>query len=213
MAKEDSNFPLTRISLIERVKDVDGSIRRLALEEFAQSYRPALISFLVKCKRIREDTAEDIVHDFILNKIMNGKVMELAGQSGRFRSLLRTCLQNHLIDEIRKNKHRFASNSLDFNEGDPEHAGDTNPIDQAWAIALFREALIFMKIKSEYWGVFMDRVLTQPPLAYGQIIKRHGFENPSQASNALMTAKRQFNRIIEDLLAKQTYLTDKSSAA
>ncbi|MEM9412632.1 MAG: hypothetical protein AAGA30_16080 [Planctomycetota bacterium] len=70
-----------------------------------------------------------------------------------------------------------------------------------------------MQNNSEYWGVFFDRVLTQPPVSYEQIIQRHEFGNPAKASNALMTAKRQFNRIIEDLLAKQTYLTDESTNA
>ncbi|MEM9412633.1 MAG: PCI domain-containing protein [Planctomycetota bacterium] len=115
---ENSNFPLTRFSLIERVKDVDGRIRKLALEEFAQSYQPALISFLVKCKDIRENEAEDIVQDFILDKIISGKVMELAGRKGRFRSLLRACLQNHLIDQVRKNKRELSQSPLLDDESD-----------------------------------------------------------------------------------------------
>lgn len=210
--KEDSDFPITRISLIERVKDIDGSIRRKALEEFAVSYRPALISFLVRCKSVNASDAEDIVHDFMLNKIMNGKVLELAGKKGRFRSLLRACLQNFLIDQIRKNQRESAHATLESVEWDGQSDNpNSSPIDQVWAIALFREALKSMQATSEYWGLFNDRVLTQPPIAYDQMIKKHGFENPNKASNALMTAKRQFNRIIEDLIAKQSYLADEST--
>ena len=210
---DNSNFPATRISLIERIQDLDGKIRRQALDEFAKSYRPALISFLVKCKKIGENEAEDIVQDFMLNKIMNGKVMELAGKKGRFRALLRTCLQNHLIDGIRKTGKEPTKNPLNLAERDFASPENSSPIDQAWAIAVFREALLFMKSNSEYWGVFLDRVLTQPPLPYDQIIERYEFDNPSQASNALMTAKRQFNRIMQDQIAKQTYLTDESTEA
>ena len=206
--KENADFPLTRISLIERVQDVDGSIRRGALEEFAESYRPALISFLVKCKNVNVGDAEDIVHDFMLNKILNGRVLELAGKKGRFRSLLRACLQNYLVDQIRKNKRDPALTTL---ESDDCKSDNSSPIDQVWAIALFREALMSMQAASEYWGIFKDRILTQPPIAYEQIIKTHGFDNPTKASNALVTAKRQFNRIIEDLIAKQSYLTDEST--
>ena len=90
-SKDHYNFPLTRLSLIERAHDVDGAIREKALQEFISSYRPSLIDFLVRCKEVDVVEAEDVVQDFLLNKIMNGKVLQLAGKKGRFRSLLRAC--------------------------------------------------------------------------------------------------------------------------
>ena len=209
---ENSNFPLTRISLIERVRDVDGEIRKAALEEFVSGYRPALINFLIKCKQVDPESADDVVQDFLLNKIMNGKVMELAGNKGRFRSLLRACLQNHLIDAVRSKNRQRIQDEIDPVELNELDTNQPDTIDQVWAIAIFREALTSMQNESEYWSVFLDRVLTQPPLPYNQIIEKHGFENPGQASNALMTAKRQFNRILEGVVAKQSYLTDESSS-
>ena len=210
-SKDHYNFPLTRLSLIERAHDVDGAIREKALQEFISSYRPSLIDFLVRCKEVDVVEAEDVVQDFLLNKIMNGKVLQLAGKKGRFRSLLRACLQNFLIDTLRKKKREKIDDQADLHQVDTEVELPTDPIDQVWAIAIFREALLLMKQDSEYWGIFFDRILTQPPLPYSDIICKHGLESPVKASNALMTAKRQFNRIIEGLIAKQSYLTDESS--
>ena len=35
------------------------------------------------------------------------------------------------------------------------------------------------------------------PQSYEQLVKRFGFESPSQASNALLTTKRRFKRAVE----------------
>ena len=53
--------------------------------------------------------------------------------------------------------------------------------------------------------------LTQPPIGYEQIIERHGYTNPQKASNALMTAKRTFNRILSANVEAQTSLGPNSS--
>ena len=63
-----------------------------------------------------------------------------------------------------------------------------------------------MKQESQHWDLFFDRVLTQPPLSYDQVIQKYGYTSPRKASNFLMTAKRQFNRIMEECLGQQSSL-------
>ena len=182
---------------------------------FVEDYREALVDFLVKAKRVNPVDADDLVSDFILNKIMNGKVLDLANGKGRFRSALRTCIQRYLIDSIRKNARKpFASEAApDVAVASAESEIEINPLDRVWATAIFVNALTQMKHESQYWDLFRDRVLTQPPIGYEQIIERYEFKNPQKASNALMTAKRTFNRILSASIEAQTSLGPPSSDA
>ena len=208
-----AEFPATRLSIIERIREGDEDASREALGVFVEDYRPALIDFLVKAKRVSSDDADDLVSDFILNKIMNGKVLELANGKGRFRSALRTCIQRYLIDSIRK-KSREPISSEAAPEAiavDQNQNSDIDPLDRVWATAIFSGALTQMRQESPHWDLFLDRVLTQPPIGYEQIIERHGYTNPQKASNALMTAKRTFNRILSANVEAQTSLGPNSS--
>ena len=209
-----AEFPATRLSIIERIREGDEDARREALGVFVEDYRPALVDFLVKAKRVDPADADDLVSDFILNKIMNGKVLELANDKGRFRGALRTCIQRYLIDSIRKKgREPFVSETA------PEAAVaadetpdvDIDPLDRVWATAIFTSALAQMRQESPHWNLFLDRVLTQPPCGYEGIIERYGYQNPQKASNALMTAKRTFNRILSASVEAQTSLGPTSS--
>ncbi len=209
-----AEFPATRLSIIERIREGDQDARQEALGVFVEDYREALTDFLVKAKRVNRTDADDLVSDFILNKIMNGKVLDLANGKGRFRSALRTCIQRYLIDSIRKTaREPFASEAAPDIAAAPESDSEfeINPLDRVWATAIFTSALTQMKHESQYWGLFRDRVLTQPPIGYEQVIERYGFKNPQKASNALMTAKRTFNRILSACIEAQTSLGPTSS--
>lgn len=205
MSKE---FPNTRLSVIEKIRDGNDADRKAALESFVNGYRPALISFLINCKGVNENDAEDCVHDFILNKVMNGKILDLANGKGRFRNLLRVSLQRFLIDSIRKKNREKIVNELEVDHHSAGAVDQTDEIDQIWATALFRSALSTLRAQSPYWDLFVDRILTDPPLTYDQIISRHQYESPEKASNCLITAKRQFNRIIQQCIQEQSHWTD-----
>lgn len=200
-----AEFPNTRLSVIERIRVGDDEARREALGVFINDYRPALIAFLVKAKRVDPVDADDLVNDFILNKIIKGKVLELARDNGRFRSAMRTCIQRYLIDSIRKRSRDPISPDADLDQmpfADPS-ASDVEPLDRVWAIATFTSALSQMKRESDHWELFVGRVLTQPPVEYDTITAKLGYENPQKASNALMTAKRSFNRILSACMEAQ----------
>lgn len=201
-----AEFPATRITIIDRIRTGDPEASREALGVFVEDYRPALIDFLVKAKRVDPTDADDLVNDFILNKVMQGKVLELANGQGRFRSALRTCIQRYLIDSIRKkSRDAIASDTApEAAVAEVSEDSEVDPLDRVWATAVFTGALSQMKAESPHWELFVDRVLTQPPLGYDQIIERHGYENPQKASNALMTAKRTFNRILSANIEAQT---------
>lgn len=198
----NAEFPSTHKSLLNQLRSTDPGRQRTALEIFVKGYRQALIHFLVAGKGVNRDSAEDLVQDFVLNKIMSGRILDSYENKGNFRNLLRKSLQNYLIDEFRKEKVRqtnVQSNSVLLGLGSIKK--DFDSFDRMWAIGVFTSVLKRMQTSSPYWGVFLSRVLTVPPLPYGEVVKRHGFEDPIKASNALMTAKRTFHRLLEESIA------------
>lgn len=142
------------------------------------------------------------MNDFILNKIIQGKVLDLANGEGRFRIVLRTCIKTFFIDDYRKKKRiptmvAISTELEPLGAKQPESEEDQiDPFDRVWAIAVFTNTLLQMKNESPHWGLFVDRVLTQPAKPYDQIIADYGFDSPKKASNALMTARRSFNRLL-----------------
>lgn len=227
--KDKYGFPNTQNSMIDRIQEGDEETRRVALEQFANSYRVPLMNYLVKCLRIDLDEAEDLVQQFFLEKIMNGKVLGLANGKGRFRNALKACLSNFFKDKLRANKDDSNQQRLDgFDVGskvEGEETASDQPIEMIWVTTLFRTALLRLKNESQFWGIFYDRELADPHLPYDEIIKRYGLyaegsvatstqseeERKKQAkrtaTNQLQTAKRQFDRLLTEGLATQTYLS------
>jgi hypothetical protein len=88
----------------------------------------------------------------------------------------------------------------------------------AWAREVIAEAL--GRVKTECmasgslacWNVFDCRVIAPildgvEPLPYEQLVRRFGFKSPTEASNALVTAKRMFVRALHAVVAE--YAGDK----
>jgi hypothetical protein len=63
------------------------------------------------------------------------------------------------------------------------------------------------KGRLDRWGVFKARLLdpildgTRAP-SYEELIARLGFRSPAEASNALITARRQFDRLLREIVAE-----------
>ena len=198
----DSGFPTTKYSLMAQLRSPDSIEQKSALGLFIEGYRRALLKFLVVNKRVNQHDAEDIVHDFIVEKVMSGRVLEATENKGKFRSLLCKSLQNFLIDSLRKrktNQKNFESNSGLFALENIREEFDV--FDGLWAKGVLTAVLKQMEVKSPYWRVFKERILTIPPKSYSDLVETCGFENPVQASNALMTAKRTFMRLIAETIS------------
>lgn len=207
----DSEFPQTRMSVLQRIQTGSDEERRAALTLFFEGYRPALIKFLVKCKKVDETEAEDLVQDFMINKVMTGKILNHDEEKGRFRNLLRFALQREFFTEVERKKRRRIDDHIEPNDQDQPSADVEDFIDQAWAVGVFSSALARLKADCEHWCLFFDRVLTQPPLPYHEIIETHGYEDPEKASNFLITAKRSFNRILHNCIREQSDWADSNS--
>jgi hypothetical protein len=168
-----------------------------------------------------EDEADDVVQEFIADKIVEKNLVEKADRSrGKLRTLLRCALENFAMSLLRRQnaqKRRPQEAELRSIERHqytgPEKETPTDPFDAAWAREVLATALDRMQEyckdaeRLEIWSVFKLRVLRPvlegiDPLPYDELISRFELESPSRAYNLLATAKRIFRRCLRSVVAE-----------
>jgi hypothetical protein len=208
-------FPTTRWTLIRQALADGTTVRTVALEELVLRYRPPLRAHLILRKRLDEELAEELLQGFITEKILEQYLLRHADHDkGRFRSLLVRSLGNYYLDWIRAQAVQpVAGMDAILDEAPADSEGVSAAFDIAWARQLLDEVLTAMRTdcevggQSEIWGVFECRLLVplyeqSEPLTYEEVCQRFGFASPEQASNALVTAKRKFQRTFERVAAR-----------
>jgi len=222
-------FPTTQWSLIWNAGDEHAQDRLVAIDQLLRNYWPALIAHLVTRKRIESHDAEDLVQGFITAKVLERNLVGAAQpERGRFRSLLLKSLDNYVANELqsRSARKRAADRAMvidpqdsDVQDARAQRAEDA--FDVEWARQLLRTVAERMKkecvagSRDEIWGVFEARILLPATdgsevVDYQQLVETHGFRSPSQASNALVTAKRMYGRILRSVVGE--YAADEEDA-
>jgi RNA polymerase sigma-70 factor (ECF subfamily) len=191
-----------------------------ALAELLLSYRPVLRDYLVTYRRMRPEDAEDLVQGFIANKMIADRLVSHANQTrGRFRSFLLKALEHYRISQVRQamaKKRRPDGGVMglaDHAAAQASEAGASAAFDTAWARGLIQRCLDRFEAEcaapgeERYWEVFDLRVLRpamtgERPVDYATVVERLAFASPREASNALITAKRRFGRLIRDEVSR-----------
>jgi len=220
LSQGKGRFPSTSWSLLALAQK-DRREQREALGEFLRRYLPALRVHLVRRRGFDADRAEDLAQGFAADKVLEQGLLQFVVRGrGRFRSFLLAALDNYVANVIRREKAAKRSPAALYSleskaavaEGLPNHEpGD--PVVEAWARQVIAEALRRMKQdceqsgRTDVWGVFEGRVLGptldgQDPLPYGQLVEKYGFRDPAQASNAVITGKRQFSRTLRAVVGE-----------
>jgi DNA-directed RNA polymerase specialized sigma24 family protein len=216
-SENDCSFPTTQWSLVDRAAGGDVKERQRALGDLLKRYLPALRAHLVLKKRIDRERAEDLVQGFVANKVLEqGLISRADPDKGRFRALLVTSLNHYVIDVYRHQSGTPAAFSLSDSDrtsvmGDAESPSDV--FDLAWARELLGEVLRRMRAECEntgridIWGIFESRILGPilegtTSLPYELLVARFGFRSPTQAANALVTAKRMFARVLRAVVGE-----------
>ena len=213
-AKSPQRFPTTHWSLVAQAGHDD---RREALGRLLEQYLPALRAHLVYGKR-PPDRADDLLQEFTARKILEKDLIAAADrQLGKFRTFLLTALDRFLLNQLRAEGalKRAADKAVPLAEGDCAEYRQDPPraFDDAWARSVIADALRQMRAECEQsgrmdvWGVFQCRVVGPalegaPPLDYHQMIEQFGFVSPTAASNALVTAKRMYARMLRSVVAQ-----------
>lgn len=212
-----SRFPTTHWSLIHRV-GVDATPgSREQLGRLLETYRLPMYAHL-RAKGISHEQAEDLIQDFTL-EILNKNLLAIADpQRGKFRTLLLTALDRFVIG-----RHRYDTAakrapeellSLDTPDAATASTHDPSPalvFERCWAIDVLAQTLAEMKKQCEAsedaarWSVFESRfaapLLDDAPVPeYDDLALRFGLKDGKAAMNLLVTGKRQFARILREIV-------------
>ena len=213
----DCSFPSTQWSLVDRAAAGDTSARQRALGDLLTRYLPALRAHLVVKKRINREKADDLLQGFITSKVLEqGLIARADPDKGRFRALLLTSLNHYVIDVHRQQAGTPPAFSLSDSDrlppsGDSDAGSDV--FDVAWAREMLADVLRRMRTecdqnrRPDIWGIFNCRIVgpileNAKTLPYEQLVRRFGFRSPTQAANALVTAKRMFIRILRTVIGE-----------
>jgi DNA-directed RNA polymerase specialized sigma24 family protein len=213
------SFPTTDWGLVSRAA-VEGPPHRRAAGEILAKYLPALRAYLHRRWRVSADRIDDLLQGFVATELLEQDLFGRAQpRRGRFRDLLVTALDRHVIDQGRRESAAVRSpEQVTSLEGLPEHAepeaqADGDSFEISWARQALDHALVRMREecsasgRERVWGVFAARVVVPAmegaePEPYERLLRRFDFDSPEQASNLLITAKRMFLRHLRAVVAE-----------
>jgi DNA-directed RNA polymerase specialized sigma24 family protein len=222
MADAPKQFPPTRWTFVEYAGQPEHPAQAKALADILTQYSPALKAFLIAQFRIDEHQAADLLQSFVLEKVIKAEVLARAErQRGKFRTFLLNTLTHFVISELRragaqKRTPTQGAVSLDEMSGagiEFPVAPLAVPFDAVFARQVIQEAVQRMQAqcaagaRNDIWGVFRGRLLDPifeqtEPTRYEELVKRFAFQSPGHASNALITAKRMFARVLRAVVAE-----------
>lgn len=215
MAKRPSSFPETSWSLLGRAASADDFERLQALGEFFERYLAALRKFLVGGMRIDPAQADDLLHEFMLAKVIGGDLLSAADSArGRFRNFLIRALRNHTISELRRASAYSAlvENAEDLEVYPADQVGLEELFQCIWVQQVLVAAMAALEEecndrgRNDIWQVFRLRVADPAlhgaePANYEVLVNDLHIETPRKAINLLTTGSRMFRRHLERVVA------------
>ena len=190
--------------------------RAIAVSKLLAVYRPALRAFLVQTRRIPDQSADDILSDFVADKILAKRILARANSDrGRFRNFLVKSVSNYASTWMTK-EFGGGRDVIGIDEEllvDAASSQDTDRFDQEWVRALVGDAMALMEEecreggREDLWEILVGRCVDpilkgSEPVAYDVIVERYGLETPRQAINLLATAKRAFVRHLKTAVGR-----------
>jgi DNA-directed RNA polymerase specialized sigma24 family protein len=219
-------IPDTRWSLVLQAGGLRDEAGIDALNELLTLYLPVLKAHLVYQFRQSPSDAEDLVQAFVAYKVLQKNILRRADRSrGRFRNYLLKVFRNYVLNRLRREKFPTPE-SPGLNEDLAAIASDNDPTRTfgiRWAQQTINETLRRMRKTCEserlehVWRVFELRIVgpmlaAADPPRYEDVVQELGFESPSQACNALVTAKRIFKRTLVQVV-RDTVDSDRETDA
>jgi DNA-directed RNA polymerase specialized sigma24 family protein len=225
MTNTGERFPVTRSTLLQQIRSPDPETRRRAFGTLIQVYwRPVYGYLRLRWGRERPD-AEDLTQEFFL-RAMEGEYFENYDASiARFRTFLRTCLDGflHNTDRAAGRKKRGGGNtwlSLDFDLAESElacataegEAGMDRFFHQEWVRSVLTLSVSGLKEhcaakgKEIAFEVFLryDIAAVEGERPTYQMLARELDQPVTQITNLLSYARREFRRIVLDILRDLT---------
>ncbi len=212
----------TVMSILCGAASTEEASRRVYLTRFCNQYNEPLVNYLRLARGIPSDTAEEVVQEFWMNKLITpgpqdnliSKYLAKRDESSEigFRQYLGRSLKNFFIDQMRRQGRRVdnvALESLDH-VGPQARCADVE-FDEVWASHILNEVVTAVRLEcdrqgqSEMWKLFVQVTLGKGSgmrsHTLADLATQYGFASAKQASNALQTISRKLKRAMRSRIA------------
>lgn len=219
-----NNFPATRWSLIAAARSAEPEARQRALEIMVAAYwKPVYKYIRLRWDRDNEQ-AQDLTQEFFFRLLEKDFLAQYDPQRARLRTFLRACV-DHLIANEDKAARRVKRGGevqflpLDFEsaEGElrqieiPSPSSMEDFFEREWVRSIFSLSLERLRQECEERGKVMHFRLLEfydideggKELTYEQVARQFSLK-PSDVTNYLAFARREFRRIVLDQLREMT---------
>ena len=217
-------FPTTRWSWIQEARQEDAAGERRWMDRLLRCYLPALRAHLISRWSLRPEQADDLLQDFITNRVLEHDLLAAADERrGKFRTLLLTSLDRYAISRRRHDEagKRAGGRTVPLENAaadptpDRHTPAESSSFDIVWVRQVLKETLARMKRQcrmgrhAQLWTVFEQRILRPmleeaEPTDYEELARMLGLRSASQARNTLTTAKRMFVRVLRTVVGEYT---------
>jgi DNA-directed RNA polymerase specialized sigma24 family protein len=208
LTRGDAEFPKTDANLLRMAaKD------RQALTQFLVDYRPKLRQIIRHQYRITSNETDDVLQDFFLKKVLNGRLLESYSPEGntKFRTYIKQALRNHIIDHFRQMGRKGQGQGLEPDDMRFVDVREVSPdllIDYGWARNVLGRGLRRMKRSCEsskrreaWWPIVKFR-LVMPALGrrdritYAELVRRCNLKSPKQAHEINLRAMEHYKQCL-----------------
>jgi len=217
-------FPATGWSAIEAARSPDPDERRRALDRIVAVYWRPVYKYLRARHRRNRDDAQDLTQEFFASLVGRGTLETYDPSRARLRTFLRGCV-DALVANAERDARRLKRGggtsplSLEFElaEGELARSGLPAPersddfFEKEWIRSLFSSAVSQLRAecaaqgKPAHFALFerYDLDDANPRPTYSDLARELGL-TPSDVTNYLAAARREFRRIVLELLRQTT---------
>lgn len=218
----ERSYPSTIWSEVGRAGRLDEDASLEALSGLLEKYYRPLKRHLQLAFQAEPDVAAEWLHEFVHRKMLLGNLLRRASRNkGRFRTFLLNALDNFVRSEKRREnaqKRKPAQGVVSLQDLPsgweiPAPSTHLQEFSREWAREVVGQTLAKMeseclgKGEARRWKVFKKRLLEPAledvePVPYEKLVTEFQFESPAEASNCLITARRQFRRLLREVVAE-----------
>jgi len=189
-------FPNTRHSAILGLHDEDADVRRQSLDALVCAYWEPMRTYLRLRWRESEENAADLAQAFFSKCIESAIFARYEKSKGTFRTYIRTCLDNFVLNNRKKAHASAAPLEVDVASADdsPEDV-----FDREWVRSLFSLAIDDLRVSQDAvrFRVFERYNLndsdTRP--SYNELAAEFGVTTVS-ITNYLAAMRREFRKVV-----------------
>lgn len=222
--RDQGSFPATRWSLIAAARGAEPEARQRALEILVAAYWKPVYKYVRLRWNKDNEQAQDLTQEFFVRLLEKEFLAQYDPKRARLRTFLRVCVDHLVANEDKAARRLKRGGEVEFLPLDFESAeGELQQIEipspgsmedffvREWVRSVFSLSLERLRQECEQRGKlvhfrlleFYDIDEANRELTYEQVARQFGLK-PSDVTNYLAFARREFRRIVLEQLREMT---------